>query len=199
MYIWPCPPVICYLALVLLSWVIEEINAGWSAGGEQLLMCSLPAFIRVLSHQDGEMWEGEYEVMEGLPLLQKQTRTAFYKWARWLCLNGAETWVGSRHSAKVRCGHLKQQLIHLGGITELGQNMILSRIIVHPTCVFANPQTENSTPVGTFVLRAFIICVSTISTMNLQSLHTFPHNGVNCNCLQMHFWPHKENSRTKNR
>lgn len=100
-----------------------------------------------LSRRDGAMWEGEYELMVGLPLSQKQTRALFHKWARWLFLNGAETWVGSRRSAKVRCGHLEQQqLIHLRGVTELQQNMILSPTILHLICVFGFPVRRACSP-----------------------------------------------------
>lgn len=151
------------------------------------------------SRWDGEMWEGKYELMEGLPLLQKQTRASFHKWARWLCLNGAETRVGSGRSAKVRCGHLKQQqLIHLGGVTELEQNMILSLIIICLICVFGFPVKGARSLSQMMYWRkssdrklysCYYVCpqsfhymsVSIISTMNLQSLYTFPHDGVNCN------------------
>lgn len=212
-HMWPCPPGIWYRALVLLSWVIEEINGGWSAGGERLLVCSLPAFIRVLRLSEPPRWRdvgGRVELMEGLPLSQKQTRAPFHKWARWLCLNDAETWAESRRSAKVRCGHLKQQqLIHLGGVTELEQNMILSLVIEHLICVFSFPVRRSRSPSQMMYWKnssdrklysSYYVCpqsfhymsVSIIFTMNLQSLYTFPHNGINCNCLQIHKEKKKE-------
>lgn len=205
--VWPCPPGIWHRALVLLSWVIEEINGGWSAGSARLLVCSLPAFIRVPRMWTPWWWRdvGRRVQVNGGSLSLVQDGIFRFITGPNSRMIASQTLKRERDTTLE--GHLREQLIHLGALTELGQNMIpsLINVIIQLICIFSFPVRGRAarhrwcmeeTPQIEKLYSWCYLCppsfhctsVSIISSVNVQSLCTSPHDGVDCNCLQMHCW-----------
>lgn len=148
-----------------------RVVSGW------LLVGNPPAFIGVLWLSEAARRRdvgGRVCAMEGLSLSHKQTRAPFQKWGGWSQWRWNLSGIQALGEGQIWTFD-QQQLIHLGSITELEQNTILSLIIVHLICVFGFQVRGTRSPSQMmywrkssdrklyscylFVHRAFIICL----------------------------------------